>query len=80
MDRRTLFGCRTLFEKDVPPKDSKYYFVYELSNALLRYEKNEQDEQDLEKIKNAVYNENNPRNIGKTFLEKLKLGEGGTSV
>ena len=72
LESRALSGCRSLLLKDIPKESSKYYFVYELLNSLLRYEK---DEEDMLKIKNAVYNKNNPRNIGKSFFDKLKLRE-----
>ena len=44
------------------------YFVYELLDSLLRYEK---DEEDYVKIEIAINHPLNPAHIGKTFYEKL---------
>lgn len=71
-EARTLCGIRGLLCNDTLSEDSDMYFLYELLDSLLRYEKTEQD---YARIKNAVYNENNPLNIGKIFYQKIKNGE-----
>ena len=68
LESRILSGLRELLIKETIDKESKMYFVYELLEALLRYEK---DEKDYEKIRNAIYNPNNPQHIGKIFYNKL---------
>lgn len=69
LESRVLSGLRELLLKELPDESSDFYFVYELLNALLRYEK---EEEDMRKIKEAVYHKNNPRHIGECFLKKLK--------
>lgn len=71
-EARTLSGIRGLFYNNTLSEDSDMYFLYELLDSLLRYEKTEHD---YARIKNAVYNENNPLNIGKIFYQKIKNGE-----
>ena len=50
-------------------KESEMYFVYELLESLLRYEKAEED---YRKIEAAIWHEHNPGYIGKIFYRQLK--------
>lgn len=68
LESRVLSGLRELLLKELPDEGSDFYFVYELLDALLRYEK---EEEDMRKIKEAVYHKNNPRHIGESFLKKI---------
>lgn len=68
-EARTLSGLRNLFCGENLNKDSDMYFLYEMLDGLLKYEKTEQDYINIEQ---AVYNENNPLNIGKIFYDKIK--------
>lgn len=72
LESRTLSGIRELFCSEIPQKDSDMYFMYELLDGLLKYEKTDED---YKKIMNAIYNNNNQRNIGKVFYNKIKNGE-----
>ena len=74
-ESRVLSGIRTLFINDMLPEDSEMFFVYELLESLLRYEK---DEEDFLKIKNAVNHPLNPLHIGKCFYEKLIYAQEGS--
>ena len=67
-ESRILSGIRGIMEDDIPSVCSPYYFVYELLDSLLRYEK---DEEDMVKIRNAVYHPRNPNHIGQIFYKKL---------
>lgn len=71
LESRTLSACRELFLKEVPEKESNYYFLYELLDSLLRYEKTQED---IERIKAGVYHKLNPNHIGKCFMDKLGIG------
>ena len=68
---RILSALRALFCKEIPSEGSRYYFLYELLDRLLSYEK---DEEDMETIRRAVYDPLNPQNIGECFYKKL-IGE-----
>lgn len=68
LEARVLSAARELLVKEEIDKHDDMYFVYELLDSLLRYEK---DDIDKSKIKSGVYNINNPHNIGKVFYEKL---------
>lgn len=67
-ESRILSGLRELLVREPLNPASSWYFVYELLDGLLRYEK---DEEDLQKIRAAVYHEKNPKHIGLSFLRKL---------
>jgi glycosyltransferase involved in cell wall biosynthesis len=67
-ESRILSGLRELLIKEPLNLESPYYFLYELLDNLLRYEK---DEEDIQKIRAAVYHEKNPKHIGLSFLRKL---------
>ena len=70
LDARVLSGLREIFEnedrKDI--ENSQVYFIYELLEALLRYEK---DEEDYQMIKKAIDHPLNPYHIGSVFYRKL---------
>ena len=68
LESRILSFLRELFIKEVPKKTDEYYFMYELLESLLRYEK---DEVDIKRIYDGVYNEKNPKRIGKIFFDKI---------
>jgi len=69
-ESRILSGIRELFASQQPDPHSEYYFLYELLDSLLRYEK---DETDYAKIRAAVYHPSNPRHVGQTFMRKLGI-------
>lgn len=68
MESRVLSAARELLIKEPISTDSKMYFVHELLESLLRYEK---DEEDFQKIENAIKHPLNPLHIGKFFGGKL---------
>ncbi|MCI9141207.1 MAG: glycosyltransferase family 2 protein [Lachnospiraceae bacterium] len=70
-ESRILSGVRDLLVKETISKENKMYFVYELLDSLLRYEK---DEDDIEKIEKAIHHPLNPMQIGNTFYKKLIQG------
>ena len=70
-ESRVLSGFREIFIKEIPSDECKYYFLYEMLDRLLAYEK---DEEDMGIIHKAVYNPLNPHNIGERFYKKL-IGE-----
>lgn len=67
LESRTLSGLRELFLKDIPDISDKYYFMFEMLESLLRYEK---DKDDIIKIENAVNHPLNPKKIGLSFYTK----------
>lgn len=71
MESRVLSVCNELFSNEVLDSGNEFYFVYEMLEALLRYEKTDED---MQKIKDGVYRKNNPYNIGKSFYYKLLKG------
>lgn len=71
LESRILSGARELLLKEHISKENKMYFVYELLESLLRYEKEEEDFKRLEK---AVNHPLNPMHIGSIFYDKLIQG------
>lgn len=69
-DARILSAVRAYLINNTIEEGSKYYFVFELIDVLLRYEKTEED---MNKLKTAVNDSNNPFNIGEVFLKKLNI-------
>lgn len=67
-ESRILSGLREIFVREIPSESSEYYFIYELLEALLCYEK---DDKDIAIIHNSVYHQLNIHNIGKSFLNKI---------
>lgn len=72
LESRILSAVRELFIKESIDKESNMYFVYELLESLLRYEK---DEEDFRKIEYAINHPLNPHHIGNTFYIKLIQGQ-----
>lgn len=68
LESRILSAVREMLVSELMAKDSEYYFVMDLLDALLCYEK---DEDDIKKIENAINHPLNPLHIGKCFYEKL---------
>ncbi len=68
LESRILSGIRTILLSNPIEKDNKMYFVYELLESLLRYEK---EEEDFKKIEAAISNPLNPAHIGKVFYDNL---------
>ena len=69
-ESRVLSGIRELLIKEPLDSGSKCYFIYELLDCLLRYEKAGED---IQKLRASVYHRCNPKNIGRGFLQKLGL-------
>lgn len=65
---RVLSGIKNILINEKPDESNKYYFLYELLYSLLRYEKNEEDYQ---KIENAIYHPLNRAKIGLTLYKKI---------
>lgn len=68
-ESRILSGLREILTAEELPSDSKMYFAYEMLDALLGYER---DENDYLSMNDAVNNLLNPMHIGEIFLKKLK--------
>ena len=68
LESRILSGARELLLKEPIGKDNKMYFVYELLESLLRYEK---DEEDFKRMENEICHPWNPMHIGSVFYDKL---------
>lgn len=68
LESRILSGIRELFLKEDITTDNSMYFAYELLEALLRYEK---DENDYKKIEDAINHPLNPNHIGNVFYKML---------
>lgn len=71
-ESRILSGVRELLIKEGICEGSKMYFVYELLDSLLCYEK---DDDDFRKIEKAVFHPLNPQHIGSVFYKKLLQGQ-----
>lgn len=69
LESRILSGIRTILLNNNIENKSEMYFVYELLESLLRYEK---EEEDYEKLEAAIYNPHNPAHIGRIFYNKIK--------
>ena len=67
-DARILSAIRAYLINHEIDESSDYFFVFELIDSLLKYEKTKED---MSKLKAAVYNINNPVNIGEVFLKRL---------
>ncbi|MCI9635796.1 MAG: glycosyltransferase family 2 protein [Hungatella sp.] len=80
LESRILSAVRELIIKEPIDKESKMYFVYELLESLLCYEK---EEGDFRKIEHAINHPLNPLHIGNTFYKKLidgRKGEQGGTI
>ena len=69
LESRILSGLRMILEKEELESTSKYFFMYELLEALLCYEKTVED---YEKMERAVYHPLNKKHLGKLFFSKIK--------
>lgn len=65
---RVLSGIKNIIINEKPDESYKYYFLYELLESILRYEKTEEDYQ---KIENAIYHPLNKAQIGLTLYKKI---------
>lgn len=73
LESRILSGARELLLKEHIDKDNKMYFVYELLESLLCYEK---DEEDFKRMEKAINHPLNPMHIGNVFYNKLIQSRG----
>lgn len=64
LESRVLSGVREILVKEGLPKKSEMYFVFELLESLLCYERTNEDYQ---KMKKAIYHPLNYYHIGKSF-------------
>lgn len=69
LESRILSGIRELLIKEPILETNEMYFVYELLDALLCYEK---DGEDFNKMEKAIHHHFNPLHIGGVFYNKLK--------
>lgn len=67
-ESRILSGVRNILIGNELSEKSDYYFIYELLDSLMRYEKTEED---YEKIENAINHSLNRSKIGLTFYKKI---------
>lgn len=65
---RVLSGVKNIVINEKPDESNKYYFLYELLESILRYEKTEEDYQ---KIENAIYHPLNKAQVGLTLYKKI---------
>lgn len=68
LESRVLSGVRGILVEEALSEADEMYFVYEMLEALLCYEK---DDVDMQKIEAAIQHPLNPKHIGKTFYEKI---------
>lgn len=68
LEARIFSALRYYFVSAVDNDFGEYQFVYDMLEALLRYEK---DETDYITIEAGVFNSKNPYNIGLSFLNKI---------
>lgn len=69
LESRILSGIRELLIKEPIAENDEMYFVFELLESLLCYEKNEND---FVRIEKAISHPYNPMHIGQIFYNKLK--------
>lgn len=69
LESRVLSGLRLILSQEPLESTSKYYFLYELLEALLCYEKNVED---YDKIERSVYHPMNKYHLGEAFFLKIK--------
>lgn len=69
LESRVLSGLRVILTQELLENTSKYFFIYELLEALLCYEKTADD---YDKIERAVYHPLNKKHLGKSFFLKIK--------
>lgn len=71
LEARVLSGLRELFIREELNQQSNLFFLYELIESLLIYEK---DKKDFNKIEYAIYHPLNKYHIGQCFYKRL-IGE-----
>lgn len=69
LESRILSGIKDLLVKESIDKSSEMYFVYELLEGFLCYEK---EEEDYRKIERAIAHPLNPLHIGQYFYRQLE--------
>ncbi len=68
LESRILSGTKEILMRESISEQSDMYFIYEMLESMLCYEK---DKNDYDRMKKAIYHPLNPYHIGKTFYEKL---------
>ena len=69
LECRIFSGIREILIEEQVAKENEMYFVYELLEALLCYEKTEED---YKKIKHGINHPLNSRHVGQVLYGKLK--------
>lgn len=69
VESRVLSGLRSILTQEPLENSCKYYFLYELLEGLLCYEKSVDD---YEKVRRAVYHPLNKYHLGESFFFKIK--------
>jgi len=69
LESRILSGLRLILTQETLDSTSKYFFIFELLETLLRYEKTVED---YDKMERAVYHPLNRNHLGELFFSKLK--------
>lgn len=71
-EARTLSGIRALLCNDILNPNSDMFFLYDLLDGLLKYEKTRED---IDKIRKAISNKYNIWQIGMIFYNKINNSE-----
>lgn len=69
LESRVLSGIRLILSQETLESTSRYFFLYELLEALLCYERTVED---YDKIQQAVYHPMNKYHLGESFFLKIK--------
>ena len=69
LESMVLSVLRLILSREPLESTSKYFFLYELLEALLCYEKTIED---YDKIKQSVYHPMNKYHLGESFFLKIK--------
>lgn len=70
LESRVLSGLRVILTQEPLENSNKYFFLYELLEGLLCYEKSVDD---YEKVRRAVYHPLNKYHLGEIFFLKIKI-------
>ena len=68
-----IAGLRGIFSRETLKPGDRMYFVKDMLDSMIRYEKKDAD---IEKIERGVKHELNPYRIGKKLLDRLKQSRG----
>lgn len=68
LESRLLFGLLNLFMTESPCKESEMYFVYEMTESLLRIKKKKED---MDRIKRGVFHPLNNGKLGEYYYQQL---------